>query len=408
MFFSALKHRNYKVYFLGISISSTGNWANRVAQDWLVLELTGSAKALGAIVACQFIPGLLFSAYAGSLADRFDHRKALILINALDAFTGLGLGLLVLTHHINILIVAIGAFLIGTTGTLDGPIRQTFYLVLVGDRDLPNALSLNSANINLGRLIGPAISGVLIDHFGTGPSFLVNSFSYVITIISLMTIRPNLYVHQLNPIPRKGETSVAENSGNGILQGFRYFFSNRYLLTSVMVVSLFAMWGQDFQITSALMAKQTFARSASSFGFLGTSYAAGAIIGSLILARKTKPLTIHLILFRAGFMTGAWLLASLAPTFYWFAATLFLCGYFAAGMNISTNAGIRTFTLSEFYGRSWGIYILIYQTLIAIGALILGAISDAYSPRHSIIAGAFFALFTVLWATRRVGLATKS
>jgi MFS family permease len=111
MFFSALKHRNYKVYFLGISISSTGNWANRVAQDWLVLELTGSAKALGAIVACQFIPGLLFSAYAGSLADRFDHRKALILINALGAFTGLGLGLLVLTHHINILIVAIGAAL---------------------------------------------------------------------------------------------------------------------------------------------------------------------------------------------------------------------------------------------------------------------------------------------------------
>jgi MFS family permease len=408
MFFSALKHRNYKIYFFGTGISSIGNWANRIAQDWLVLELTGSAKALGVIVACQFAPGLLFSAYAGSLADRFDHRKTLMMINALGVFSSLGLGLLVLTDHINFLIIAISAFLIGTTITLDGPIRQTYYLVLVGDKDLRNALSLNSLNINLGRLIGPAISGLLIDQFGTGPSFLINSFSYAVTITTLIAIRPSLYFKQVKEVSTTSKSNVVGKGGVGIAEGFRYFFSNRYLLTSVMVVALFAMWGQDFQITSILMAKETFARSASSFGFLGSSFAAGAILGSLVLARKTNPVTIHRILLNAGFMTASWFLAAFAPTFLWFAIILFICGYFAIGMNTLTNAGIRTFTSIEFYGRSWGIYILIFQTLIAIGAPILGAISDAYSPRHSIFIGAFFALLTLVWAVKKVEITNKN
>jgi len=191
MFFSSFKHRNYKIFYIGSTISSVGTWAHRIAQDWLVLELTNSAQALGIVVSAQFLPGFFFSLFGGSLADRLDRRKALMGCNAAGGLIALVLGVLVLTHHANVWNVALSAFLLGTTNAIDGPIRQSYYIILVGDEDLPNATSLNSANINVGRLIGPILSGVLIEAFGTGPSFIFNALTYVFVFLSVAQIRPS-------------------------------------------------------------------------------------------------------------------------------------------------------------------------------------------------------------------------
>ena len=188
MFFTSFRHRNYRIFYIGSTISSVGTWAHRIAQDWLVLELTNSAQALGIVVSAQFLPGFFFSLFGGALADRLDRRKALMACNASGGLIALVVGVLVLTHHANVWNVALSAFLLGTTNAIDGPIRQSYYLILVGEKDLPNATSLNSANINIGRLIGPVLSGVLIEAFGTGPSFIVNAVTYLIVFLAVAQI----------------------------------------------------------------------------------------------------------------------------------------------------------------------------------------------------------------------------
>ena len=173
----AFKHRNYRILFPAFFLSNIGTWAQRIAQDWLVLELSGSAQLLGLITALQFLPSLLLSLYGGLLADRFDKRTLLMITNLGAGVGSVTLGLLVVTGQVEVWHVALLAFVVGVFSALDAPVRTSFNSELVGQKDIPSAISLNSANFNAGRLIGPAASGFLIVLFGTGVSFIVNSFT---------------------------------------------------------------------------------------------------------------------------------------------------------------------------------------------------------------------------------------
>ena len=379
---SALRNPNYRIYFIGTGISSIGTWVHRIAQDWLVLELTNSGTALGIVVSAQFLPGFFFSLFGGTLADRLDRRKALMTISAFGALIALTLGTLVILERATVISVVIAAFLLGTCTALDGPIRQSYYVILVGEKVLPNALALNSMNINIGRLIGPLLSGILIERFNTGPSFIINSFSYVFVAATIFMIRPGEYKL------KDQQRDVAPK----IRDGIAHVISKKELFLSIMTVSFLAMWGQDMQITSAMMAKETFNRGAASFGILGTSFAFGAIFGALVIARKTSLPTIHEIGKKALWMTGVWFLAAIAPNFALFALALFLCGYCSMGVNIYGNGSLRTYSAPRFYGRAWGIYIFVWQSLIALGAPLLGWINERYSPRTAITFGAVMAL----------------
>ena len=398
MFFSSFKHRNYRILFIGTSLSNIGTWIHRIAQDWLVLELTDSAQALGIVVSAQFLPGFFFSLLGGSIADRLDRRKTLMACNVAGCFIASVLGFLVLSHKANVWSVAVAAFLLGTTNAIDGPIRQSYYVFLVGEKDLPNAMSLNSGNVNVGRLVGPVLSGILIEVFGTGPSFLINAASYIATTIMVFLIRPSEYQIDLGKKIYTLSTHVQD--------GFLHVFNRPKLLVSIFVVSFLAMWGQDMQITSAMMARETFAVGAASFGALGSIFAAGAIFGALSFSRRNAPPTIRLLGYRALLMSGAWFLASLAPTYALFALALFTCGWFSTGVNISGNVSIRTYAAPEFNGRAWGVYIFIWSSLIALGAPILGWINQNYSPRTAVSFGALMALTTavcVLFSFRSEG-----
>lgn len=381
--FIALKERNYRNYFFGTAISNSGNWAHRVAQDWLILNLTDSAQLLGVVVAAQFLPGFFFSLHAGKLADKVNPKRALIACNLVASGIAATLAGLVLLNRVSSVHVIAAAFLLGVTNAIDGPIRQSYYVTLVGEDKLPSALSLNSANINIGRLFGPALAGVVIDVLGIGEAILFNSLSYLLCALSLASIRPVDYRYQ----------HVREEGVLVLLRdGFAYVFKEKRLFYSIFAVSFLAMWGQDMQFTSALMAKQVFKGSASGFGLMGSAIAAGAILGAVSFARhKTLP-SVDLLTKRAFFMAGIWFCASLAPNYWIYLIALFGCGYFSMGVNISGNGGIRTYAAPDFYGRSWGIYIFAWQTMIAIGGIALGFLAHTFTPRGAIAFGAVMAL----------------
>ena len=184
----ALRHRNFRILYPANAVSNIGGWVQRIAQDWLVLELTHSGTYLGIITALQFAPVWFVSLPGGALADKFNKRKVLMLTNSASGMTSLILGLLVVTHNVKIWHVMVLAFALGLSDATDKPVRQSFVSEMVGVTDMPNAVSLNSANFNLGRLIGPALSGLMIAAFGTGPAFLINAASYLLVIIVEMLI----------------------------------------------------------------------------------------------------------------------------------------------------------------------------------------------------------------------------
>jgi MFS family permease len=317
----------------------------------------------------------------------------LILCNLSGSMVSGALGILVIAGKANLTTVTIAAFLLGTTIAIDGPIRQSYYVILVGEKDLRNALSLNSVNTNIGRLIGLLLSGVLIENFGTGRSFFINSGSFLLVLLSLVRITPSLY--------KVNERSEEIDPRPQLRAGIHHVLSRPELYMSILGVSFLAMWGQDMQITSAMMARNTFGRGAASFGALGSAMALGAIYGALAFARNFVLPTVRDLGSAALKMAAVWFLATIAPNYFTYAIALIMYGYFASGVNISGNASLRTYASPRFYGRAWGIYIFVWQSLIALGAPILGFINQTFSPRIAIGIGAIMAALTASYVLAR-------
>ena len=384
MIYSALKNKNYRRFYIATLISTFGTFTQRVAQDWLTLDLTSSAKSLGVIVAAQFLPGIVFAIYGGVLADRYDQKRILFWLNFAGFLIATSTGILVATGHITFQILLISALLLGVVSGLDGPVRQSYYVLLVGDKDLPNALSWNQINLNIGRLVGPITAGLLIEHFGTSPGFIINGGTYLIAIVFLTTINVALYfpAHDL------------EESQNKVtfFDSLRYLRGNRTVLIPIAVVCAIAMVGQDMQMTSTLMARTVFDVSPTSFGLLVSILALGAITGSLAVARTSAEIDITFLVRKALYMALTWLLVASAPNYFTYAITLFFAGYFAMGINISGNMSIRKFADPRHYGRIWGIYISLWVGALAIGGPLLGWISETFSVRSSLYFGAVVTL----------------
>ena len=384
MVFAALKNSNYRKFYIATLISTFGTFTQRVAQDWLTLDLTSSAKSLGLIVAAQFLPGIVFAIYGGVLADRYDQKRILFWLNFAGFVIATSTGILVATGQITFEILLFSAFLLGIFTGLDGPVRQSYYVLLVGDKDLPNALSWNQINLNIGRLVGPITAGLLIEHFGTSPGFIINGGTYLIAIIFLTTINVALYfpAHELEELEEKAT----------LFDSLRYLRDNRTVLIPVAVVCAIAMVGQDMQMTSTLMARTVFDVSPTSFGLLVSILALGAITGSLAVARTRTEIDIAFLGRKAFYMGLTWLLVASAPNYLAYAITLFFAGYFAMGINISGNMSIRRFADPRHYGRIWGIYISLWVGALAIGGPLLGWLSETFSVRSSIYFGAVITL----------------
>jgi len=370
----AFKHRNYRVLFPASVLSNIGTWAQRIAQDWLVLELTGSAQLLGLITALQFLPSLLLSLYGGVLADRFDKRTLLIITNIGAGLGSMTLGLLVISGVVEIWHVAVLAFTVGVFSALDAPVRTSFNSELVGQQDIPSAISLNSANFNAGRLIGPAASGFLIVLFGTGVSFLINSLTYVAVVIALAMMRKDLLF-----------ISVKPNSSAKLKQAVQYVIGQRDIFLVMLAVFFATTFGLNFQIFMAVMATQEFGKGPAEFGILGSVLAVGSFTGVLISARFEHLRVPKFVMF-GGMLFGALLMVTAwMPTYGTFALILPLVGGMALMTLISANSFVQTNCEPTLRGRVMGIYLLIFMGGTPIGSPLIGWFAEHVGIRWTVM-----------------------
>jgi len=370
----SFKHRNFRLFFTANFVSNVGTWAQRIAQDWLVVtDLHRGGSELGIVTGLQFLPMLFFSLYAGSLADRLDKRKLLIITNAGAGVTAAILGWLIISHKVTILEVFILAFTLGLFGALDTPVRQAFTSELVGKSDISNAVSLNSANFNMGRLIGPAVSGVLIKYFHTGPSFLLNAASSVLVIGALVMMRPE----ELHRPPR-------DDKDRKIVEGIRYIKGRADLVAVIATVFFASTFGLNFQIFTALASTRIFHKDAGAFGLLGSVLAVGSLLAAIVSAsldERRKPI---FIIRTAIFFGAALMIQALMPTYLAFALWLPLCGFLALTTMISANTYVQATTPHELRGRVMGFYILIFLGATPIGSPLIGWLADAIGVRQTV------------------------
>ena len=370
----SFRHRNYRILFPANAASNIGTWAQRVAQDWLILQLTNnSGTYLGLVTAVQFAPVLFFSLQGGALADRVNKRKLLMATNFVGALSSLGLGLLVLAGHVQVWHVFFFALTLGISSAVDAPIRQSFTSEIVGHSDIANAVSLNSANFNAGRLVGPALSGFLIARFDTGPSFLINATTYLFVIVALLRMRESDFFIQ--------EKKVTQGT---VREGLEYALARPDLYVVMLVVFFVATFGLNMQIFNALMATKEFGKGPASYGLLGTYVAIGSLTGALISARLERfRRTIFVIKGGVAFSLSITLL-SIAPTYTWYSLWLPLCGLSALTMLITANSLIQVNSDPAIRGRVSGIYLLIFMGGTPFGSPLIGWLVEVIGVRQTI------------------------
>jgi MFS family permease len=375
--FQALRNRNYRLYAMGGLVSNVGTWMQRVAQDWLVLQLSGhSGLALGITTGLQFLPMLLLAPVAGTLADRFSKRKVLITTQASMAVVGAVLGLLDITGVVQVWHVYLLALLLGIGAACDAPARQSFVIEMVGRDDLPNAVGLNSASFNLGRVIGPAFAGFLIVLVGTGPVFLINAASFGAVIFALAKMRSD----ELMPMPRAG-------GGRGqVLEGIRYVRGRPDLMLVLVIVFFVGTFGLNFQLTSALMATQVFDKGAGEYGILGSVVAVGSLSGALLAARRGRP-RLRLIVLAAVAFGAIEVTAGLMPSYFSFMALLIPLGLAQMTLLNSANATMQLGVDPVMRGRVMALYMAVLMGGTPIGAPLIGALAEAFGARWSLIGG---------------------
>jgi MFS family permease len=370
----SFKHRNFRLFFTANLVSNIGTWAQRVAQDWLVVsDLHKGGSELGIVTGLQFLPMLLFSLYAGSLADRLDKRKLLIITNAGGGLTAGIMGWLIISHRITLIDVFILAFALGMFGALDTPVRQAFTSELVGKTEIANAVSLNSANFNMGRLIGPAVSGLLIKYFHTGPSFLLNAGSFTFVIVALIIMRPD----ELNRLPR-------DDKDRKIMEGIRYVRSRADLIAVIATVFFASTFGLNFQIFNALISTKIFHKDAGAFGLLGSVLAVGSLIAAVVSTRLDQRRKPVFIISCAALFGLVLIVQASMPSYISFALTLPICGFLALTTMISANTYVQTTTPHELRGRVMGFYILIFLGATPIGSPLIGWLADVIGVRETV------------------------
>jgi MFS family permease len=370
----SFRHRNYRILFPANAASNIGTWAQRVAQDWLILQLTdNSGVYLGLVTAIQFAPVLLFSLQGGALADRVNKRKLLISTNFIGALSSLGLGLLVVAGNVQVWHVFFFALTLGISSAIDAPIRQSFTSEIVGHSDIANAVSLNSANFNAGRLVGPALSGFLIARFDTGPSFLINSFTYLFVILALLRMRESDFFIQ--------EKKITQGT---VREGLDYALARPDLYVVMLVVFFVATFGLNMQIFNALMATKEFGKGPASYGLLGTYVAIGSLTGALISARLERYRRTIFVIKGGAVFSLAITLLSIAPTYTWYSLWLPICGLSALITLITANSLIQVNSDPSIRGRVSGIYLLIFMGGTPFGSPLIGWLVEVIGVRETI------------------------
>ena len=393
--FRALSNTNYRIWMGGVLVSFLGTWMQRTAQDWLVLTVLThhSGVAVGITTALQYLPPLLLSAHAGVLADRLPKRTVLYVTQSLMGLSALATGLLVVTGQARLWNVFVCAFVLGVGAAFDKPTRLALVSELVPREHVLSAVGMNTTCANLARLIGPALTGVLIAAWGTGPAFLANAASFGATIVALACLDTSL----MRPTP-----TLPKKRGQ-IVEGFRYVGGRPDLVLVFCLTGVVSTFGLNYQLTNALMATGAFHRGAASYGLLGSMIAIGSLGGALTSARRSQPKLTLLVTATLGF-GGITLLSALSPSYLLFAVLLIPTGLASITFLNTANGLIQLSTAPQLRGRVLALYVAIKDGTNPIGAPIVGWIGSAAGARTSVGLGGLLAVLAGIAAVAALRL----
>lgn len=388
--FRSLANRNYRLFASGQLVSLTGTWMQNVAQDWLVIDLSrhNAGTAVGVTTALQWLPMLLFGLWGGVFADRRNKRRVILATQTAQGLLALSLGLLVVTHVVQVWMVMVFAFALGMTTVFDLPARQAFVVEMVGPDDVANAVGLNSATFNSARIVGPALAGLMIAHGGTAPVFFLNAASYLAVIYGLTLMRESELFGGRNRVERaKGQLRA----------GVKYVTARRDLLLPIVMAGVIGMVGLNFQITLALMAKLQFHRSAATYGTLSALLAGGSLGGALYVARRQRPTRTLLVGAALAFGVLETVLG-LMPNIVLFSILLVPTGFAVIAFSATALATVQIGAGEAMRGRVLALYGLVFIGGTPIGAPIIGWLGQHVGPRSSLVVGGLGSLAIALAA----------
>lgn len=391
--FLSLRHRNFRLYFIGQTISNTGNWLTNIALTLLVLKITGSGVAVGTLAACQYGPMLLLSAWGGAIADRSDKRLALLLTQTLEMCQSIGLAILAFLPHPPLL----GLYALATAGgvllAFDNPLRRSFVSEMVPAEDIPNAVVLYSTIVNVSRIFGPALAGLLVVTLGYGWCFAIDAATYLAVLFCLYRMRTE-EIHRHPPRPRgKGE----------VLEGLRYVMSLPPLWISFAMLAAIGTLSYNFGVTLPLFVKDTLHSSESVFTILYSVFSFGAVVGALFVANRNMVDMRHIVYGAAALGVAMFLLA-LAPGVLFAVPAVFLVGVASILYMTSTTAIAQVEARPEMHGRVLALQTVLIGGTTPIGGPLLGWLADTVGGRAPIVLGAVVSLLASIfgyYASRR-------
>lgn len=386
--FPALKYKNFRYFLSGQAISLIGTWMQRAAQQWVIYQMTKSAFILGLVGVFQFTPILLFSLFTGVYADRFPKKKLLIVTQTIQMLQAFVLAILLWTGYLQYWHIFIMAAILGLAHAFDMPARQSFFIELVGKEDLPCAIGLNSSVVNLARIVGPAIGGIFLSHFGAELCFFYNGLSFIAVLIGLLKIKS----YNIN-IREKGETVLHE-----IYDGLKYVYYNRPVLEAVISMLIVGGIAMNTDVILPVFAKEILKQQASGYSFMLSSMGIGSLIGSLIFASRKENIFKERMIFKTAMLLSIFLIITSTVTEYHFALlSLSAVGLFSMIFMTTVNSTIQLNCSDEYRGRAMGVYSLVLNGTTPIGNLFTGIITEEYGSNISfLICGVLSSIFMVV------------
>jgi MFS family permease len=387
--FASLAVPNYRRYYSGQAVSLIGTWMQMTAQAWLVLTLTHSATALGAIIALQTLPVLLLTPYGGVLADRLNKRRVMIALQSAMGIQALILGVLTVTGAVRVWEIGVLAVLLGLNNAFENPSRQSFMIEMVGPDNLRNAVSLNSVLVNVARTVGPAVAGLLIAGVGVGVCFLINAASFVAVIASLA----RLDLTALSPTPPQ------PRARGQLREGLAYVRRTPELAIPLLMMGLVGCLTYEFQVSLPVMARAGLHVGATGFGFMTAAMGIGAVVGGLLVATRGKTGLRPLVLAATVFGLAV-ALATAAPSLPLELAALALAGGASISFMATGNSTLQLEAQPSMRGRVMALWFVAFQGSTPVGGPIVGWVMEAMGPRAGLGLGAL-----TCFATALIGLA---
>jgi MFS family permease len=379
--FQSLKHRNFRLFFIGQTVSNTGNWLTNIALTLLVLKLTGSGLDVGLMAACQFGPLLVLTPLGGAIADRADKRRLLFMTQTLEMLQSFGLAALAFMHHPPLLGLYGLALAGGVFLALDNPLRRTLVNEMVPPKDVPNAVVLYSTIVNTSRLFGPALAGLLITTVGYGWAFTVDGLSYSAVLLCL---------YLMDAVELRREPPAPKTKGQ-VRAGLRYVRSTPNLWVSFAMLAAIGTLGYNFNVTLPLFVTDSLHRSGAVFTVLYSVFSCGAVVSGLLVAHRNLVGMKHIVI-GAATLGGGMLLLSVSPNTAVAAPVIFFVGMASILYNTATTTLAQVQAAPQMRGRVLALQTALLAGTTPIGGPILGVIADATSARIPIIIGGLVCL----------------